>query len=239
MKNKLGTAADALTSEFATLAIPSTHSAASTAGTPTPVVQAAPAGSVAEQAASYFKQWTFDAGESHTLVSIPNFVEKSSNTYNLKNSRVRKFLQWENQSVGINIGWTNDAEPSTAAKVSRWFMTKETSQNTPVHYGDKIAMGYGIAPSYIKYGQRTWGINMVWSTAPAYEWEILGGPRGQEVRSGDWVAIYNTRNKQPLIHFNQTVGGDIGWPTSQTWTDATLSFLKDHWQEGVAFLLAL
>lgn len=30
-----------------------------------------------------------------------------------------------------------------------------------------------------------------------------------------------------LIHFNRSVGGDIGWPSSPGWDEALGSFLKD------------
>ena len=62
------------------------------------------------------------------------------------------------------------------------------------------------------------------------------------MRSGDWLAIYNTKAQQPLIYFDRTVGGDIGWPNSETWpaqiADRVMRFIKDHWKEGVAYLLA-
>ena len=66
---------------------------------------------------------------------------------------------------------------------------------------------------------------------------------GTPVRSGDWLAIYNTTTKQPLIYFDRTVGGDIGWPNSETWSeqigDFVMRFIKEHWLQGVAYLLTL
>ena len=63
------------------------------------------------------------------------------------------------------------------------------------------------------------------------------------MKSGDRLSIYNTVTKQPLIYFDRTVGGDIGWPNSETWgqqiSDAVMAFIKEHWDEGLAYLLTL
>jgi hypothetical protein len=197
----------------------------------------------AERAASYLKQWMFDPNKPHhPLRAKTDFNGPASRNTNLKNSMERRFLQWEHQTWGINLGWTDDASPATAVKVSRWFFTRQDTTH-PIRYGDKVALGYGGSPSYIHYAHRTVGINLDWSYTPRFEWKLLGGKIGKQVRSGDWLAIYNTETKQPLIYFDRTVGGDIGWPDSETWpdqiADVVMRFLKDHWKEGVAYLIAL
>jgi hypothetical protein len=197
----------------------------------------------AERAASYVKQWKFDPKKPHhPLRAKTDFNGPTNRNVNLKNSMERRFLQWEHQTWGINLGWTDDASPATAARVSRWFFTRKDTTH-PIRYGDKIALGYGSAPSYIYYAHRTVGIDLDWSYTPRFEWKLLGGKIGTQVRSGDWLAIYNTETKQPLIYFDRTVGGDIGWPDSETWpdriADVAMRFLRDHWKEGVAYLISL
>lgn len=198
----------------------------------------------AAQVAGYLKQWMFDPNHPpHALRPTPRFTEHNDRNVNLKNSRERKFLQWEKQTFGINLGWTDDASPETAVRVSRWFFTSASDKAEPVRYGESIALGYGKTPSYIHHAERSVGINLDWSDNPRFEWKLLGGPRGQAVRSGEWLAIYNTRAGDCLIDFDRSLGGDIGWPSSETWgeqlQDAALQAIKDHWKEGAAFLLAL
>jgi hypothetical protein len=197
----------------------------------------------AQTAARYLKQWMFDPNHPHhPLYAKSSFNGPASRNTNLKNSLERRFLQWEHQTFGINLGWTDNASASTAVAVSRWFFTRPDTTH-PLRYGDTVAMGYGTSPSYIRYANRTFGINLDWSGTPKYEWKLLGGRIGQEVRSGDWLAIYNTVTKQPLIYFDRTVGADIGWPNSETWgqqiEDAVMAFIKEHWDEGLAYLLTL
>lgn len=191
----------------------------------------------------YLKQFMFDPNhEHHGLLPKASFDGQTDRNYNLKNNRTRKFLQWEQQPLGINLGWTDNAGPNTAARVSRWFLSRPNGSAAPVRYGEEIALGYGKSPSFVRYQERTFGINLGWTDSPVFEWKLLGGQPGQSVRSGDWLAIYNKRAGDCLIHFDRTVGANIGWPSSETWTDQLGNLLtqavKDHWKEAVTFLLA-
>ena len=221
------------------LAATDAHAATGTRAPAT--VATATATSDAETAAGYLKQWMFDTNHPHhPLYAKSSFSGPGSRNFNLKNSLEHRFLQHEHQYFGINLGWTDNASPATAVAVSRWFFTRSDTTH-PLRYGDKVAIGNGKSPSYIRYAHRNFGINLDWSSTPKFEWKLLGGKIGQPVRSGDWLAIYNTVTKQPLIYFDRTVGGDIGWPDSETWgeqlSDAVMAFIKDHWKEGAAYLL--
>jgi hypothetical protein len=190
----------------------------------------------------FFKQWKFNAGSTQPLVPKPSFNGPASRNLNLKNSRVRKLLQGEHQTFGINLGWTDDAEPATVKKVTRWFLARQGTSTAPVKYGELLALGYGGDPSFIKYEKRTVGINLGWSNTPRFEWKLLGGHKGQPVHAGEWLAIYNQKAGECLIYFDRTVGGDIGWPSSQTWTDQLGDILteaiKEYGDDAVAYLLA-
>ena len=221
------------------LAATATHrefASSATAG----VISAA-ATSDAETAAGYLKQWRFDPDHpNHLLYAKSSFSGPARRNTNLKNTMERRFLQYEHQTFGINLGWTDDASAATGARVSRWFFTRNDTTH-PIRYGNTVAIGNGESPSYIRYADRTFGINLDWSDTPRYEWKLLGGKKGQVVRSGDRLSIYNTVTKQPLISFDRTVGADIGWPNSETWgqqvSDVVMGFIKDHWKEGLAYLL--
>jgi hypothetical protein len=199
--------------------------------------------STAAEVAGYLKQWMFDPNHPHhPLRAKPNFAGPADRNTNLKNSYERKFLQWEEQTFGINLGWTEDASPATAVRVTRWFFTRPDNDSSPIRYGQPIALGYGKSPSYIYYAERTIGVNLDWSATPRFDWKLLGGKIGQEVRSGDWLALYSQTARDCLIDFDRTAGANIGWPSSETWGKIVLNkvtqFIKDHWKEGVAYLLA-
>ena len=189
----------------------------------------------------YLKQWRFDPNnQPHDLFPKPKFVGPAERNYNLKNVRTKKFLQWERQALGINLGWTDNAAPATAKKVARWFLARSGTSQTPVKYGELIALGYGKDPSFVRYEDRAVGINLGWSSSPAFEWKLLGDNGGRSVSSQDWLAIYNEKAGECLLYFDRSIGGDVGWPSSQTWTDQLpgelMQAVRDHWKEAVALL---
>ena len=191
-----------------------------------------------------YKQWMIGANKTGFLYPKSDWNGPASQSYNLKGLENRKFLQYEKQgwAYGINIGWTDNASADTATAKSKWFFSRQSNSKAAIVYGEPLAMAWGNSKnSFIMYGHRTIGINLDWTSKPAYEWAILGGTPGQPVRRGvDHVILYNLKNKQPLIRFNRTKGGDIGWPDSKTWKDQAWDKVKKHvTMENVAKALLL
>jgi hypothetical protein len=86
-----------------------------------------------EQAAEAFMQWTILNADGATV------EVKRGERYLLKNSTNRHFLYNKEQTFGINLGFSDDAEPPTARKVVHWeFLNRE---RTPVKYGEPVALG--------------------------------------------------------------------------------------------------
>jgi hypothetical protein len=172
----------------------------------------------AEKLEAHYKQWSIGSGQTGLVMPKARFADSPSRSYTVKNGKIRKFLQYEKQDLGINLGFTDNAEPSTAQKVTRWFFARNGDLSKPVKFGEALAMGYGTEPSFIYYKERDFGINLDWSKAPKYEWKILGGKPGQPVPGGQYWAIYNTVSREPLLYFDRSgPTGDIGWPSSKTW----------------------
>jgi hypothetical protein len=117
------------------------------------------------------------------------------------------------------LGWTDDASPETAGKVSRWFLRRDNSSQEPIHYGDVVAIGCGNDPSFLHFENRVAGINLGWSSAPVFEWKLLGGKHGEAVKASEFVAIFNMKSEggECLIYFDREVGGDVGWPSTESW----------------------
>lgn len=175
-----------------------------------------------------YRQWKFDAPDSSrtNLRSKNSFGGPADRNYNLFNNDERRYLQWEKQTWGINIGWTDDATSNTAIKVRRWFFDNRGPDTQPIHYGETIALGNGGDPSFLRYAERTVGINLKWSDDPVHEWRILGGRIGAPVLTGDSVAIFNEVANDFFIFFDRSLGGDIGWPTSQTFGEQLSDIAK-------------
>jgi hypothetical protein len=193
-------------------------------------------------AEDYLRQWKILGTGSGSIFPKSSFGGPSSRNYDLFNERTGLFLQHEKQTYGINLGWTDDAESGTAEKVRRWFFARSGGGDSPVHYGETIALANGGDPSFIRNAHRTVGVDLDWSGSAVYEWKILGGKVGDAVQSGDMVALYNVHARECLIHFDRTRGGDIGWPSSKTWgdqiLDGVLKALKEHADDAIAAMLA-
>ena len=136
--------------------------------------------------------------------------------YNLFNLKTKNFLQYESQTWGVNIGWTPDGKPATAAKVIQWSFVRCSEAAGPILYGEPLAIK-NSRESFIRYTHRDVGVNIGWNKDPLCEWKLLGGAKGTPVLAGDTVAIYNEKDAECLIYFDRTAGGDIGWPSSKTW----------------------
>jgi hypothetical protein len=195
--------------------------------------------------AAEFMQWYLANGTAGPVLPKATFGERPERSFSVKGSRPRKFLQHENQTFGINLGWTDNASPATEAKVRRWFLDRPGTDTSPIRYGEPVALGNGGKPSFIRYGERTVGINLEWSDTPVFEWKLLGGTVGQPVNAKDPVAIYNTKAGSAgspgnfLIYFDRTAGGDIGWPDSTTWDEKLLKLGTDlAWSAAKKLVLA-
>jgi hypothetical protein len=195
-----------------------------------------------ELAEDYLKQWTLQGTQSGAVLPKSAFGGPKERNYTLKSKQVRKFLQHEHQTYGINLGWTDDAEPDTANEVRRWFIARSGDDSGPIRYGETVALGNGEKPSFIRDAHRTVGVDLDWSDTPVYEWKLLGGPAGTPVGTSEYLAIYNVKAGECLIYFDRTRGGDIGWPSSKTWgqqlEDRLIQLVKDNADDAVKALLA-
>jgi hypothetical protein len=164
------------------------------------------------------KQWKIsNPAQPSRLFPKSAFEGPADRSYNLKNKKLRKFLQHEKQTFGINLGWTDDASPATATTVARWFFARHGGRSGPLTYCETLALGNGRTPSFIHHQKRDTGINLNWSDAAIFEWKLLGGGCGRPIDPNQYLAVYNERANEFLIFFDRTAGGDIGWPSSQTW----------------------
>ena len=202
------------------------------AGAKTPRPPTAPFPEAVAEVAGSLMQWRILLpGTGAQLRQKPEFGVKSERNFALYGTVPDRYLQHENQTYGINLGWTDNASAATRAKVTRWFVDRPGSTDGPVTYGERIALGNGKDPSFIRYADRVVGVNLDWSNKPVYEWRFVGGTPGTPIKDGATVAIYNDEagsDASPgnfLIYFDRTVGGDLGWPDSKTWGEQAKSKL--------------
>jgi hypothetical protein len=182
-----------------------------------------------QEIADAIKQWTIGLHQPPGEVFSRAFwgsEQELRGKYNLYSERTQRFLQWEKQFWGMNLGYTDDASAETARKRARWFVARSTNDTGPIRYGEPVSIGFGTPPSFIRYKHRSDpGIDLDWSSTQVFEWKILGGKLNDAVKVGDRVALYNTKVPAGnevgdfLIYFDREAGCDIGWTTSSTLID--------------------
>ena len=125
----------------------------------------------------------------------------------LVNRTIHMCLTYYQRLFGINLGWINC---NWIGPNIRFVRESFTGDQRPLRFGERLAIhvpGHG----YLRYGQRTFGINLVWSKTPSYEWEIRGGVRGSKVLTGIPVAIYNRAESDTLIYCKRKYGINLHW----------------------------
>lgn len=193
-----------------------------------------------EQIANELKQWVIGTskkkGEQVLSQPIVNAVPNESYIYDLKNTDQRKVLYDAHQTWGEHLGYSKDCSPNTVAKYARWFFTLSGNNNDPVLYGDPIAIGYGRDRKndlYLRNKKRDYGFDVQFENDPVFEWQILGGKLGSPVKTHEFVALYNMKIKECVIHVERTVGCNIGTPGSKTWWDQALDIAWDQAKKRV------
>jgi hypothetical protein len=190
--------------------------------------------SVVEVVAELYKQWILGATKPRgPVLPKATFQEHPERNYSLKNKITHHYLQHEEEQFGINLGWTDDGSNATGDKVARWFFTRNGTTQAPIEFGETIALGNGEKPSFVKYEERTFGINLAYSDTPVFEWKILGGKKGDPVSTQSWIVLFNEKGGECLIYFDRTVGADIGWPSSKTWSDQLGDLIEDDLKKAI------
>jgi hypothetical protein len=116
--------------------------------------------------------------------------------YNQINGRT---MGYEERSFGINLGW-----PGSKASL-QWSFKRQNGTQGKIQDGEKLALYNSKAKQYVKYGERTWGINLVWSKSPVYQWVVK-----YDATSGNF-SLYNTYQGDYVVYGERPFGINLRW----------------------------
>jgi hypothetical protein len=116
-----------------------------------------------------------------------------------------KAVVYGEREYGINLVWGGPGGAS--------FVTQQEGGVGVVRYGEKVAIKFEGNPAnpFVKYGERNYGINLVWSKPPVFEWEVRGETTGSPVQYGDYFGLYNTRNRALVVYGERKYGINLVW----------------------------
>jgi len=158
-------------------------------------------------------------------------------TGDLYNRPRGRSLVHASETFGVDLDWSS--------KTALW---KIEAQGGPhVMLGQAVALRVW-GGGWLAYGHETWGVDLVLSSTPSYEWYVVGVDRpGTPIDSrpaplADEFALWNSRAKTYLISRYQTWGVSLDWyhPAGSafgTLHDATVTMTAQPPVEGyVPFL---
>lgn len=124
---------------------------------------------------------------------------KNDGTGDLYNSARNLSLTHENQTTGVDLNWqTNPA---------LWKIEAQGGPN--LMHGQAVALRVW-GGGWLKYGNETWGVDLVLSETPSYEWYVLGNTPGSTIDNGSFV-LWNSAANDYLVSGDQTFGVSLDW----------------------------
>jgi hypothetical protein len=113
-----------------------------------------------------------------------------------------QYLRYQTREYGINLGWT----PSSSIGDVAWMIKGQgLADGATIPNGHPVALRAAGSGKYLKYAVRTYGVNLDWSTSPAYEWELIRPDDNFE------FALYNLVTNNYLVFKTQSYGVNLGW----------------------------
>ena len=120
-------------------------------------------------------------------------------TGDLFNAQRNMSLTHANQTFGVDLDYAEDP--------ALW---KIEAQGGPhLMYGQAVALRVW-GGGWVKYGNETWGVDLVLSDTPSYEWHLVGEAPGTTIANGSF-ALWNSATNRYLVASHQTWGVSLDW----------------------------
>jgi hypothetical protein len=141
--------------------------------------------------------------------------------YSLQCISNNEYLSWGKQNLGINLVFM------TEEKDKKIHFVLPDNQEREILTGEAVALGIGGGDAFLRYAERSVGINLEWTSNPSYEWRLFdaSGATGKRIATGALTAIGNA-NVQPTADFMiylERPGADVGWTSSPGWADRIIA----------------
>jgi hypothetical protein len=121
------------------------------------------------------------------------------------------YLWGGDQTWGVNLDWYESPGP--------WIVQSELSGGGPnIMLGQAVAIGVddGHSIQWLRHGHETFGVDLVLSSTPSYEWYIIGDKGADTANAGQVMddgihALWNSDAHAYLVAGDQTFGVNLDW----------------------------
>ena len=135
-----------------------------------------------------------------------NCTLNAGSPLSLWNKHIERYVQYGSREYGINLVWApRGPRPVKAVRLIR---SKGTLD--PIAYGEPLAL-YVEGGKFLRYDEREYGINLVWSDTPVFEWKLDGGTPARLVNSRRAVGLVNTKIGQHVVYCEREYGINLRW----------------------------
>jgi hypothetical protein len=151
-------------------------------------------------------------------------IGSTSFRYKLKNRSERQRLVYGERRYGINLVWGAVDSGSYNIRI-----VKQGTGTTSLFDGNRVAIGVDDG-GYLRYQSREYGINLVWSESPVYEWELRLSELGNSpapIETQEPVGLYNTVENDFLFYDPRQYGINLKWLRDEG------KYNGQHWWQDV------
>lgn len=142
-------------------------------------------------------------------------------SFSLYTSPPGEFVVYGKRDSGINLTWAKPKQQHDRGAPANFTLARASGTSEPIKYGETVALSEKTG-GYIAYKQRNRGINLAFSSEPAYEWEVRGGRLGAPVtgtKQGDAldnisdivISLYNTKINCYVVYGKRDAGINLIW----------------------------
>jgi hypothetical protein len=123
--------------------------------------------------------------------------------YTMFNKTDKEAIKYGKRTWGVDLVWDKSKTLNNMK-----FMRKDGTG--ALKYGDTVAI-YIDKGNYLSYQKMKFGVNLNYAKGPAYEWVILGGKKGEVVKTGQDISLFNQKENDFLIYAERPVGINLRW----------------------------
>jgi len=126
-------------------------------------------------------------------------------------------LVYGNQTFGVDLNWYTPRygdllnDPPTGPGPQWRFVRQGFSPVHQISGTQRVALYNTANHQYLADGNETFGVDLVWSATPVFEWQVATGQSNVSGYGGSFTELYNTTEQAYLIDGHETWGVDLRW----------------------------
>lgn len=125
-------------------------------------------------------------------------------------------LVYGNQTWGVDLNWYTPryadlTDPPTGPGPQWKFVRQGFHLTTQISGYERVALYNAVNHQYLADGNETFGVDLVYSSTPRYEWQVATGQSNVSGYGGSFTELYNTTEQAYLLNGHETWGVDVVW----------------------------